>query len=247
MNRVIVTQDLSLSEIFNIPTALGNSVLHPLVADGKVESIVKFYLNQPRSLIHCGSDEHEVLTALGEQLKEVDLLKYLGWFSDTGRREEILIYKPTPNNKSDHDEELVTPELVVYFPSSTMSSERTFAFWEHPTLQRIPGWILVGRYYGYPECCIKTFMDRIYRRGSPQEFAKVSMRSEGYPCLVCEEHAQMSITQVEQIVQAKRRALYTLAEDSHGEDESKVILGRIHYLYTLQSGKLTANYNLGVA
>jgi hypothetical protein len=56
-----------------------------------------------------------------------------------------------------------------------------------------------GAYYGYPECCVKDFIQRVvdYRQGKPLAFLERKLDGTGYiPCLICNEKSEEELLTV---------------------------------------------------
>lgn len=232
MNFVIVDDSFSFHQILNFPFALGS---YRRVCATNEEAIE---LMMGQRIIRAQREHREILRELLKALNADEMVDRLDQVAYT---EEILIYEPMVIRGNEED--LIVPELTVAIPNRSGDGvEVTYSFWKHPVIRGVRGWILLGRYYGYPQCCIDTF---IKRADGPYDsrFEEIGERSTGYPCIVCDEHAKMSKEKVTEIVNQNRHAVYPTNDDAEAKPTDRAY-ERLHYLLCLQQGKLTVKYNL---
>lgn len=156
---------------------------------------------------------------------------------------EILLYEPAKYNQV-HAEELTTPNLAVYIPNADMYANETVAFWEHPCMGNVDLWLLRGRYYGYPDCCIQTFIERANAGPMHPQWEEIAERSKDYPCLLCDHHASFEIHEMEAVVQAKRHSPFVIDAPEQATPAGRII-DTLSYFLALQEGKLSMQYNFG--
>lgn len=234
MNFVIVDSVFSFHQILNFPFALGS--YQPACATN--EEAIEMMMGH--RIIRAQKEHRGILRELLQTLKADEMVERLDQVAYTN---EILLYEPSPVRGNQED--LIVPELAVAIPNRTGDGiEVTYSFWEHPIIRNVPGWTLLGRYYGYPECCINTFIERAVEGPIHPRFEEIGIQSQGYPCIVCDEHAKMSKEEVTALVNEKRFAPYPTDQDAETKTVDRAF-ERIHYLLCLQQGKLTVKYNIG--
>lgn len=235
MNFVIVDNTFSFDQILNFPFALGS--YHRGCPSN--EEAIQLMMGQ--RIVRAEHKHREILRELLKALNAQEMVERLDRVSAFN---EILIYEPS--GVRGHQEDLIVPELAVRLPDAYGEGvEETFCFWEHPVIRNVPGWTLLGRYYGYPECCIETFVERA-AHGPFQHprFEEIGERSQGYPCIVCDKHAEMTKEQVTEIVNKNRFAPYPTNVEAEAKPVDRAF-ERLHYLLCLQQGKLTKKYDIG--
>jgi len=234
MNFVIVDNTFSFEQILNFPFALGS---FNRACKSNEEAI---QLMMGHRIHRAEHKEREILRELLKELKAQELVDRLDRVTYT---DEILIYEPSPVRGEVED--LIVPELTVRLPDAFGEGvEETFSFWEHPIIRNVPGFTLLGRYYGYPECCIETFIERAHLGMAHPHFTVIGERSQGYPCIVCDKHAEMKPAEVEEIVNKNRHASYPV-DKLAGPVAADRPYQQLHYLLALQQGKLTKKYDIG--
>lgn len=243
MNFVVADHSLSLQEVINMPFALGTYERRWKTSEETIQQMMG-------SKVIAANTEHrriikELVTACGiqEQVRVVTNMQ-----DDTA----IRMYRPRHYHSHNYNDLLVPTMLVEIGEFSYENRDgslnyidpMTISFWEHPAINRIPTWVTIGRYYGYPECCIKAFLDRA--RASHTDmgiYDQIGKRSEGYPCIVCESHSEMPVDEFTALVMRNRCSPYPL-EDNACDTVDKQFVDDLTYLLKLQTGALTEPYNL---
>lgn len=234
MNFVIVDNTFSFEQILNFPFALGSFNRACKSNEEAIQLMMGHRIHQAER------KERKILRELLKELKAQELVDRLDRVSLFN---EILIYEPSPVRGEVED--LIVPELSVRLPDVFGEGvEETFSFWEHPIIRNVPSFALLGRYYGYPECCIETFIERAHLGMAHPRFEEIGERSQGYPCIVCDRHAEMTKEQVTEIVNKNRFAPYPTNVEAEANPVDRAY-ERLHYLLCLQQGKLTKKYDIG--
>lgn len=241
-NLVIADHSYSLENILNFPFALGSFERRTPNSEGAIATMMNGRIIRANQKHYDLIKKLVISIGVEEQIRTVE---YLEGSTD------ILMYEPRPYD-SDNAEELVVPDLVVRFPyrqyenpdeTLNIIEEMTISFWEHPALVRVPGWLLRGRYYGYPDCCIQTFIDNGRNSHTNMtRFLEVRDRAKDHPCIVCDEHFKMTPDEVVDIVMQKRHAPFPI--DSDEVTPAERMVSTLEYLLALQEGKLTTRYSL---
>lgn len=182
-----------------------------------------------RSMLLAGEPELENIRQLALSLNNPVLQLYMQATEE--HRGPVYLAVPTHNHPN-----LLPPSLVIHFDDT--QGDMTFSVWEHPVLNRIPTQVFWGRYYGYSECCIRTFMDQFRVMHTDRGlFEKRKKRSEGYACVVCDDCAEKSAEEVEVGIQKRRLAQYPVNQEV--SDSGLFIREQLHMLLCLQQGQLT--------
>lgn len=76
-------------------------------------------------------------------------------------------------------------------------------------------WTIRGRYYGFPECCIESFLTLSHVSGPDRK-----LDGTGYvPCLKCNEKSEEELIQ---IINSNRRSPRPFPEDNWDLDEAHI-------------------------
>lgn len=241
-NLVTADHSYSLENILNFPFALGSFDRATPNSEGAIATMTG------GRIIRANQKHFELIKQLVMSIGIEEQIRAVEYAEGSSN---ILLYEPRAYS-SNNAEELSVPELVVRTPyrqfenpdeTLNIIEEMTISFWEHPALMKVPGWLLKGRYYGYPDCCIQTFMDNgRLAETDMKRFMEVRDRGRDYPCIVCDDHAAMSPGDVEEIVAVKRFSPFPInSESGTPADRMTEVLT---YLCALQEGKLTTPYKL---
>lgn len=240
-NLVFADHSYSLENILNFPFALDTYKRAYPNSEGALAGM------QGGRVVDATKRHKELIRKLVNSIGVAEQMRAVAYLEMTG---SALLYEPKMI-ESDHPEELVVPELVVRIPRQEWENpdetlniidEMTISFWEHPAIVRVSGWLLKGRFYGYPECCIKAFTDRATGKVTPHKFIKMGERSKGYPCILCDQHEYTPIEEMETLVREHRHT--SLDFDTEHETSEDRMTSVLEYLCALQDGKLSTRYNL---